>query len=285
MAGINNIISTFDRLPALPGAVNRVVSMLSSGEYDMGELESVISTDEALTSAVLRIGNSAAYGTPGKTFALKQSLVRLGSATLMKLVLEQEMTQVFEVAGAGYGLRRHAMWRGSVGGAVVAEKIASDSKFTDPNLCFVCALLRDIGKLAIDAYLCGDNAPQADPDEDYLNQERSAFGFDHAEVGRLLAQNWNLPDRIADAIGFHHTPPAPDDQTHDVLFDIVHAADVVCLWSGMGIGCDGLNYRVAEHVKQAYLPHRKVAEEYMAFAWTRISEIEDDSQQTRGAIA
>ncbi len=34
------------------------------------------------------------------------------------------------------------------------------------------------------------------------------FGFDHAEVGAVLAENWNLPDAIVEAISLHHQPEA-----------------------------------------------------------------------------
>jgi HD-like signal output (HDOD) protein len=34
--------------------------------------------------------------------------------------------------------------------------------------------------------------------------ERDAFGYDHAEVGAMMAETWNLPETLITAIADHH---------------------------------------------------------------------------------
>jgi HD-like signal output (HDOD) protein len=34
--------------------------------------------------------------------------------------------------------------------------------------------------------------------------EREAFGFDHAQVGALMAEDWGLPEYLVDSIRRHH---------------------------------------------------------------------------------
>ena len=60
------------------------------------------------------------------------------------------------------------------------------------------------------------------------------------------------------------------------MFDIVHAADVVCLWTGLATGHDGLQYPLAPHVREEILGCRANAEKYMATMWNRLTEIEAD---------
>ena len=37
-------------------------------------------------------------------------------------------------------------------------------------------------------------------------KERLFFEIDHSEVGGLLAEHWNLPETVVEAIRCHHTP-------------------------------------------------------------------------------
>ena len=39
-----------------------------------------------------------------------------------------------------------------------------------------------------------------------LDAEREVLGVDHAEVGALIAEHWNLPEALVVAIRYHHRP-------------------------------------------------------------------------------
>ncbi len=283
MVSVNDILQNVQSLPALPGTALRIIMMLSGSDVDLDEVKEVIRLDEAITIVVLRNANSVAYGIPGKTFSLEESLVRLGTKRLLKIALEQQVSRVMSGAGVSYGLRRGSLWRGSLGGALAAEELAKEIKFADVELCFVCALLRDIGKLTFDAYFGPDRilecASNMKPGMSFLETERDTLGIDHAELGGALAEHWDLPERIANAIRFHHEPPH-DDEQHDELYDLVHAGDVMALWMGLGIGHDGLQYPLASHVKKGILGSREHAEQIMMKTWIHLNELEADMNET-----
>jgi HD-like signal output (HDOD) protein len=59
--------------------------------------------------------------------------------------------------------------------------------------------------------------------------ERDVLGYDHAATGGLLAERWNLPQEIVDAISQHHEHgggPGP-------LGAVVAEADEFCIASGI----------------------------------------------------
>jgi HD-like signal output (HDOD) protein len=94
--------------------------------------------------------------------------------------------------------------------AANALKIPADPAF------FSVGLLHDIGKVVLDflypdQYL--DAITLARQSETPLHEtERAVFGLDHAEAGGLLAERWNLPVTLVEAIRLHHatdTVPAP----------------------------------------------------------------------------
>ena len=279
MASVKSFLARCPSPPPAPAAALRAITVIQSGDYTMRELEKIVRADEGLSARLLTVVNSAAFGVSGRTFDLGQALVRLGSRNVAKVILEQSTRSLFTGAEESYGVRREQLWRGAIGGAIAAELTAQRTKTVDPSLAYVCALLRDIGKLVIEITYGASAARMmngASGSTCQLERERTAFGIDHAELGAGLAEAWKLPQPIPDAIRFHHEPPAPEDPRHSDLFDVVHAADVICLWAGLAIGTvDGLEYRLASHVQQRLHLHVHDAESEIVETWSRVNEIEE----------
>ena len=278
MADLKELFADLESLPTLPSTSSRLVSMLSKHDVDMNEVGDIVRIDESLSIAVLRYANSAAYGTPGREFNLRESIVRLGSEFLLKIVLQQQVGKVVTHSCKAFDMSREAMWRNAIGGAVAAENLAKEHCPEERDLCFVAGLLRDVGKLVLDQKYGASYAESVSnhltPETTFDDAERLAFGTDHAEVGGALCRLWQLPERIARAVQFHHAPPAPGDD-HDTLIDVVHAADIISLWSGLGIGQDGLQYELAPHVKTALSLSRRKAESQIAAMWAAVRSIEE----------
>ena len=286
MALVKDVIERLDDLPALPESLLKMQSMLASNDFDIKALSEIVKRDEALAAIVLRCANSAFFSTGGATFDLSQSLVRLGSKELMRIVTRASMQSLFENAGQSYGLRRGQLSRSAAGGAAIARTLATESGSVEPELAYTCSLLRDVGKLVIDHYMASQNLPVNDPgvsqqaEEEFLDVERKRFGFDHTEAGRALIEHWKLPDPVADAVGFHHCPPVPGSDEHAELFDIVHASDIVTLWAGLGIGRDGLAYRIVPHVRDGILCNRARNEQLVAEAWDAATAFDREQNES-----
>jgi HD-like signal output (HDOD) protein len=52
----------------------------------------------------------------------------------------------------------------------------------------------------------------------------------HGELGGLIAQNWQLPERLVTGIIHHHTP----DLAGDIVADAVHVANIAAKHVGAG---------------------------------------------------
>jgi putative nucleotidyltransferase with HDIG domain len=243
VATLNETIAALDRLPALPATSLQLISMLAGGgrDADLREVERIVSRDEAVTASVLRRANSAAYGMRGRVAGIGDAVRRLGTRELCRIALETQTSGMLANAGRSYGLRRGALSQSALGGAIAADALARDHG-VNREIAFVAALLRDIGKLAIDA-VAGPDALEriaaAADNRPFLAYEREAFGADHAELGAILCERWSLPREIVQAVRGHHEPPA---DAAEPLTDVVHAADCVARWAGLGLGCDGLMY-------------------------------------------
>jgi len=250
MVTIENMIDDNMKNVALPAVVMQVVSMLTSDDVDCKKLSEVIKNDQVLTMAVMRRANSVAYSGHHNEFNLEQSIVRLGTRNIMHFILEYKLMDKICAQNKAFGLDRMSAWRNAVGGAVAASRIAKVHAPDMADVCYICALLRDIGKTLLDLqygsrYMCNtesDHCLLA-----YPQSEVNAYGYNHAMVGCSIAEFWKMPDIVCKSIMYHHNPPANPSE-HNIVFDIVHAADVITLWSGVAIGYDGMQYSIADHV-------------------------------------
>src|SRR6185369_3751966 len=62
--------------------------------------------------------------------------------------------------------------------------------------------------------------------------EREWYGFDHAEAGAILAEDWGLALELCDAIRWHHEPKEAGAASE--LAKILNAADALAYKIGCG---------------------------------------------------
>ena len=69
-----------------------------------------------------------------------------------------------------------------------------------------------------------------------ITAENKIMGYNHAEIGKLLAEKWNLPAKLVQIIAHHHQPK--DAGSFAMETAIVHLADIFCRALNMGFGGD-----------------------------------------------
>lgn len=231
-------------LPALPDAVVRVMHLTDDPKSGIADVAKVLISDQALAARVLKLANSAFYGSSRRIATISEAVVILGMRTTRNLVMASGCQEMLENEVAGYCLPRGALLRHSLACASVAQALAKRVKYRGTEEAFVAGLLHDLGKVVMNLYL-RDQFIQvliqvAAGKMAYSEAERAVFSFDHAEAGAYLLERWNLPASLVAAVRYHHAPlDAPGDSPLPCL---VHVADAVCLTLGIGLGMDGLAY-------------------------------------------
>lgn len=88
------------------------------------------------------------------------------------------------------------------------------------------------------------------------------LGFDHQEVGGLLAKKWNLPDFLVSAISHHHDI----ENITAVSSKVVHVGDGITLIMGYGLGIDGLMYQLSQDIMEEFgLDNESSLEEFISY--------------------
>jgi len=113
---------------------------------------------------------------------------------------------------------------------------------------FVCGLLHDIGKVTLDMLYPEEfraAADRAHSEGKFIREtERETFGMDHAEVGGLLGEHWNLPASVVDAIQYHHAPEESAQNPRQA--DLTAVANFIAYEAGIGESGNGCEPLVPE---------------------------------------
>lgn len=241
---LNDIVHRVDELPALPHVTYRVLTLTSDPRTSITELADTITKDQVLTAKVLRMANSVYYGYARRIFSISEALVILGFSTVRNLVLAASVYNVMDQEFPGYILPKGDLWNHSMTTALLARLLAKKVRFEMNDKAFTAGLLHDIGKIILNIYMKESFAVVLDTvntgNVPFSEAEQKILGFDHAVVGAKVAEKWNLPEELVEAIANHHTPA--QSKLNPKLTSIIHIADAASMSMGIGLGGDGLLY-------------------------------------------
>ncbi len=240
---LDDLVRQVRGLPALPDAVTRVIHLTDDPRAGLSDVARALASDQGLAARVLKLANSAFYGSSRRIGTVSEAVVILGMRTTRNLTMATSCQEMLEREVQGYFLPRGALWRHSLACAAAAQHLARRAHFRGVEEAFVAGLLHDIGKVIMSAYLKAEFAQVltrvARGEMTFSDAEREVLGFDHAEAGARLLERWNLPDSLVTAVRCHH---APSTSANSPLAALVHIADTICLTLGIGLGIDGLAY-------------------------------------------
>ena len=219
-----DIVSHIHSLPAMPAVALELLQTLSGSDPDVDALASRIARDQAITARVLRVANSPFYGLQMRVGSIHDAIVVLGFSAVRSLVLTSAVVTTLPISKcAGFSADR--FWRHVLGTAVAAQALARPLR-RKPESLFIAGLLHDIGRLVMLSANPEGFARviqiAAERDCHLVDVEAEIFGCDHTAVGAAIAQHWNFPADIVEALAFHHDPAqtAPGS-----LAAIIHYAD------------------------------------------------------------
>lgn len=221
-------------LPPLPGPAMHVATLINDINSSAYKIAQAIGNDPVLATKVLRIANSPIYGYGRPITSLPMAVTTLGDSAIYQLIISITASSIFTQKGVSNFVEK-MLWKHSLIVGLLAREISIAFGMQGSEEAFLCGLIHDIGKLLLFRYDQESYARilNTSLEQEMLEQERNTYGYDHAQVGALVAHKWQLPSAICNAICFHHNPGQAEQAV--LMTRIVDLADNVANRSGYSL--------------------------------------------------
>lgn len=228
------ILAQLESLPTLPAVATRVLNLTIASDSTAREVVRLIESDQSLSAKILMMARRGEHRLGHTVTTVAKAVLLLGFDAVRNAVLSIKVFETFarRSEDVDTDFDRTEFWKHSLAVACAAQLVAEQlSRRIESEQAFVCGLLHDIGKVALDACL-----PKSyDRIVRRVNStrgciadvEREFLGVDHAVVGHRLAQRWRFGTALCECIWLHHHGPSslPASVRHADEVQIVHFAD------------------------------------------------------------
>jgi HD-like signal output (HDOD) protein len=198
---VNPELRTLDiDIPSQPDALVKLSLLLADEQINLSAASSLIESDMALASAVLRAVNSSLYGLKGRVQSVQQAITYLGMREVAAITFEMGLRAAFPKAAELEPLWQRAAQRGLIMGRL-AQRLDLDGWAAHS-----AGLFEECGKAvlfrhATDHYSAMLRASNSDAD--LVELERAGFGVSHDALGAALCESWGLAAPAVASVRHH----------------------------------------------------------------------------------
>ena len=211
------ILAENPELSSLPQTLAQIISLSGDENASINQLADVIRRDPGLVARMLRAANSPLYGQAREVGSIKQATQLIGFRSALSFALASSVYSLTETLSGE--LSRPRFWRHALETAVAAKLLAealqeaTPGKFgrIDSGEAFIAGLLHDIGMLALDNSFSSryqEICNEVEAGGILCALETEEWGASHAATGAFILKQWNIPERICQAVANHHMDAA-----------------------------------------------------------------------------
>lgn len=197
-------------IPPRPAILARIESEMRKPEPDYRLLSDAISSDVGLAASVMKVANSPFFGFARKVRSVPEALLVLGLKTTLHTVAGIAFLRIFPHIPS---LER--FWDATAKTARVSGWLAlrwRGQLVIRPDDAFTFGLFRDCGiplmMIPFPDYANTLKHANQETQRVFTAIEDDIYTLNHAMVGAELAEDWRLPEEVAEAIRYHHDPVA-----------------------------------------------------------------------------
>jgi len=228
LAGIKN-------LPSIPKVVFDVTKLLGDSKVTTNQLAELISKDQGLTSKILAVANSPLYGIKRKVSSIEFAILVLGFGDIRNIVTALSLADSIKTLPGKY-FDSYEFWVHSMVVGTAAKGISTNLGFDFGSEAFVAGILHDMGSLVIYKFFSNEFNQIVELSNkekiNILEAEERVLGITHQEIGKFLAEKWDLPNVLCDALNYHHRPLKAVENKYFV--SIIHLVDYMTHKLGVG---------------------------------------------------
>ncbi|WP_052162405.1 HDOD domain-containing protein [Aquabacterium sp. NJ1] len=216
-------------LPACPSTLVKLSLLMAEEDSSIDQLSSLIETDMALSSAVVRTVNSALFGLLKRVETVHEGIRYLGMAQVAGLTYEIGLRGAFPPSPLLQQIWDRAGIRGLAMGRIARQLDV------DPWQAHTSGLFAETGRAVLYAYdRQRYQALEVSGNDEALlcAAEIEAFGVSHSALGAALCQSWGLSRDVSDSVRARPNAPSQWSQERPAvqkLLTIGAAVDALLL--------------------------------------------------------
>ncbi len=221
------ILKEIDSIPPIPENINTIKALIKNPNASIEKISFYVKLDPALTADLIKIANSAWYMTRTKVGTAERAITTIGlrqfETVLLSLAAKKVLSERYQFA--------EQIWEHSYKCAFYAQQLAKMISLTvELENAYTAGLLHDIGKLVLltlDSNMVERIVTLSEKKNIPIHEiEKLAIGLSHADIGELIASNWNFPSHLAVAIGHHHDPKLVKEEWQTLTY-ITYLANIL----------------------------------------------------------
>jgi len=193
------LLRVAQQLPASARVLAQLGQLLMDVNSGLEEIAALLKRDTALAARVIRISNSAAYGTGGGIASIEDAVGRVGFAEVYRLTGFASATQVFDHDLTFYGVPGSILRANTLFTALAVESLAKRAA-VDSRAAYTAGLMRSVGKVVLDRIgrqsLGGGKDFVSAGTTSVVEWEEMTFGITNAQAGAVVLESWNFPASV-----------------------------------------------------------------------------------------
>lgn len=184
-------------LPSFPDIALRVRNAMQDEDIDHTRLAQVIAADAGLAAKILSLANSTAFSTGQSAIdRLEVAVSRVGHDNVRSAAISYAVEQLRQSPETRH-IREEIkqLWKQSTMVAALSYVIARHTRAANPDVAMLAGLMHNIGELYLLVQADRKSELLADPEIRQILLEQWNAG-----IGRAIAENWELPESVCEAI-------------------------------------------------------------------------------------
>jgi HD-like signal output (HDOD) protein len=234
-----DIVRAASSLGVIAGGANtahRILATLCDASLDARQIADVIQREPALAVRVLKVANSAFYGSSRNVGTLDRALMLLGLDAVRGIAAAACLDRSVARRDFQAPIDPRALSLHCVASAFAAETLTRQCGRAIPTDAFMAALLHDFGvpiqeRLDSAGVVKLLQALAQDPDAQVAALEAQLVQVGHGRCAEVVFENWRLPQSIVLAAKHHDDPSQAPGPSRD-LTTLVHLGVQIALEAG-----------------------------------------------------
>lgn len=199
------------KIPPRPTVIGELMREAALSQPNINKIANLISSDPAMSAAVLKVANSAFLGLKTKVLSIPLAVLLVGAKNICSIALGAQLNKLV----TGNSEITKFFWKYSSEMALVSKYIAKKVNYINEDEAYLLGLFHEAGIILLSQKFKNYEEKYFEflrDNSSYITEnEETNFGATHSLVGALMAKMWELPDYLIKAIAIHH------DKKDDIL--------------------------------------------------------------------